>query len=535
MVTQTTRVSLTVVTLSFFTLVAQAQPQPFVFEKVIDNSGNFQSFGLPDLNDAGQVGFLGYIADVPGLYILTPGQSPQLVVDTTGDLQSLDLFTKINNAGTLVGFGTTNTGYQRIFTGIADGSTTVIAQTNATFTSLAPGPSISDDGTVAFRGATAAEGNGIYTRNWPDPVVVVEDETGSFEAFFAPFINHQGDMSYFARYNDGPGAVFNHRADGTRVQIIDNTGNYSGILPYSPPNSHGSVALRGVRADGTGDVILSGDGDSLNVLVDDGSYFQSLVSDLAINDNGLVVFNPRLASSGAMGLYFNDGQQVRRIVGPGDPLFGSIVRDVYFTHALNASNHVAFLYVLENDEIGIATTQIQPEAPALLSAYSVKTHGAAGDLAIHLPLDGGGSEPRTGGPTRIVVTFDQDVYGSGGPILDDVSLSAGIVDDVTIDGNEVTVDLSGVPDATVLTVTFPGIVNDVGLPSEDELCIRVLAGDVNGDGLVSVTDMVAVRNMLNQPVTARNCHIDVNADGSVSVTDMVAVRNNLGASVGNCP
>jgi hypothetical protein len=175
------------------------------------------------------------------------------------------------------------------------------------------------------------------------------------------------------------------------------------------------------------------------------------------------------------------------------------------------------------------------DPPAIVSAESIKHHGDAGELGIDIPLAGGAVEPRTGGPTILVVTFDGEVYGSGESLVNDVSLSIGTVDNVTIDGHVVTIYLHGVPDATVLTVALPGIVNGAGHPSEDTLCIRVLAGDVNGDGIVSVTDMVAVRNQLNQPVTAATCRIDVNADGLVSVADMVTVRNNLNAAVDLCP
>ncbi len=179
--------------------------------------------------------------------------------------------------------------------------------------------------------------------------------------------------------------------------------------------------------------------------------------------------------------------------------------------------------------------EITAAAPVLVSAESVMNHGAAGDLGIDMPLIGGGVEPRVGGPAQLVLAFDQNVFGSGGPVLDDVWLSHGFVDAVTFDGNVVIVDVSGVPNATVLEVEFPGIVNGSGQASEDALCIRVLTGDVNGDGVVSVTDMVAVRNMLNQPVTAANCHMDVDADGTVAVTDMETVRNALIMTVGTCP
>ena len=188
--------------------------------------------------------------------------------------------------------------------------------------------------------------------------------------------------------------------------------------------------------------------------------------------------------------------------------------------------------------VNITTQAICPNPgtpPTILfPVHSLKSHGTAGNLALNIPPSGA-VEPRSGGPTCLVITFDQDVYGSGGPILEDIWLSAGTVTGVAISGNVLTIDLSGVPDATVLTVSFPGIVNGSDQPSEEILCMRVLLGDVNGEGQVSMTDMVAVRNALNQTVTAENCYLDVDADGFVAVTDMVTVRNNLNATVAPCP
>lgn len=352
-------------------LSGQAQAAGFAFEKVVDNNGSLGSFGLPDINDSGQIAFTAEDAGgESGLYIYSPGGSAQLVTDTSGDLTGFDSFVSISNSGTAVAWANTDSGEQRIFTGTDDGSTQTVAETNGNFQSLTGGASISSDDTVAFRGENSSGDEGIYTRQGSDPVQTVEDETGSFEAFFAPFINQQGDMSYFARYNDGYAAVFNDQDNGTRVEVLDDTGDYSGILPYSAPNSHGQVAIRGVRDDGTGDEIVLTDGTSTDVLASTGDEFYSLVTDLALNDNGLVAFNPRMDDDGGPGdlaLYFSDGDDVHRVIGPGDNLFGSTVRDIFFTHGLNESNELAFAYTLDNDEHGIATTTVpEPTSAALL-------------------------------------------------------------------------------------------------------------------------------------------------------------------------
>jgi len=184
--------------------------------------------------------------------------------------------------------------------------------------------------------------------------------------------------------------------------------------------------------------------------------------------------------------------------------------------------------------IALKPTDFFSPPPAVVAVDSVKNHGTAGELAIDLPLVDG-VEPRVGGPTQLVVAFDRDVYGSGGPPVDDVAVSSGTVEDVTIAGNVVTANLSGVPDATVLTVAFPGIESDEGQPCTDTLCIRVLAGDVNGDGEVSIFDLVTVRDNTGLMATEANCRGDVNGDGGINIFDLVTVRDQTGGTVGSCP
>ena len=55
-----------------------------------------------------------------------------------------------------------------------------------------------------------------------------------------------------------------------------------------------------------------------------------------------------------------------------------------------------------------------------------------------------------------------------------------------------------------------------------------IAGDVNGDCVVNVLDMILVRNKLNlSPTTGDNWKADVNLDGRINVLDLIVVRNKL--------
>ncbi len=157
----------------------------------------------------------------------------------------------------------------------------------------------------------------------------------------------------------------------------------------------------------------------------------------------------------------------------------------------------------------------------LLSAVSRKTHGDAGTFDIDLPVNtyfNAGIESRSDGPTQIVLTFSWFVGGVN------VQASAGSVDAFVVNGPEVTVQLSDVPNAACLTLTASGI---PGLEGQATVTIRCLEGDARADGEINILDLVHIRNRLNQPVTAAGIRADVKADGVVNILDLVQVRNRL--------
>ena len=58
-------------------------------------------------------------------------------------------------------------------------------------------------------------------------------------------------------------------------------------------------------------------------------------------------------------------------------------------------------------------------------------------------------------------------------------------------------------------------------------------GDVNGDGNIDISDIVAVINQIAQ--TAEYAHADVNGDGTVDISDIVAIINKIAAGSGSEP
>ncbi|MBP7935483.1 MAG: hypothetical protein KA354_12630 [Phycisphaerae bacterium] len=179
---------------------------------------------------------------------------------------------------------------------------------------------------------------------------------------------------------------------------------------------------------------------------------------------------------------------------------------------------------------------VHAATPKLTSAVSVKTHGGAGDFGIDVTA-GDAIEPRAGGPSLLIVSFDRPVQTVNGLDVASVGLSSGRVDALVVAETTATILLSGVNDGETLKVVFPGIVNsEEGSPVSATLCFTVMSGDVNADRRVNTLDMGKVRSTLGEPVNAANFRSDLSADGRINVLDLTRVRLNVGQiAPDSCP
>lgn len=168
------------------------------------------------------------------------------------------------------------------------------------------------------------------------------------------------------------------------------------------------------------------------------------------------------------------------------------------------------------------------------SMVSIKTHGnGVGDLGIDLSSKG--VEPRTGGPTKLVVTFSEAIQTTVVPA--NVSITSGSVSSVSAVGSVLTVDLSGVADQTAVTIGFPGIKTLAGgVTCNETKCFHVLSGDANGDLAVNIFDLRDIRLVLDQTVDATTVKYDVNADGALNIFDLRDTRLVLDNAIATqCP
>ncbi len=171
------------------------------------------------------------------------------------------------------------------------------------------------------------------------------------------------------------------------------------------------------------------------------------------------------------------------------------------------------------------------------------THGAAGGFDQELLADPGQPAPiecRIGGPAWLLVNFTRPVQAPAGlhPTAVRIVDAAGAevpVADIALDHDQLAVMLDAVPAETVM-VSFPGLADarDPTCLVTDTFCVRLLPGDVNGDGVADVLDLVAARTAMAWPVDAARFRLDVNADGIIDLDDLVAIRRHLNTHLAPC-
>jgi uncharacterized delta-60 repeat protein len=170
------------------------------------------------------------------------------------------------------------------------------------------------------------------------------------------------------------------------------------------------------------------------------------------------------------------------------------------------------------------------EVPLLTSAFSRKTHGAAGTFDIPLPLTGNvGIECRSGGATndyQMIINFATTVtVGSAS-----VTSGTGSVSSFSVTGPQVTVNLTGVTNAQRITVTLMNV-NDGTHMGNVPVSMGVLIGDVNGNAIVNASDVSLTKSQVGQPVSGSNFREDVNANGTISATDVALVKSKVGTAL----
>lgn len=188
---------------------------------------------------------------------------------------------------------------------------------------------------------------------------------------------------------------------------------------------------------------------------------------------------------------------------------------LYITGASTDTNYLDYLTV--DYEVG---------AP-LIGVASRKTHGSAGIFDIDLTA-GDGIECRSGGPINDYTLVFEFAYPLTSVAAANVTSGTGSVVSNNIDPSDAhnyLVNLTGVTNAQVITVSLSNVTDTVGnfssvLPAQ----MGVLLGDVNASRRVDAADVSSVRQQTLQPVTVSNFRSDINASGRIDAADVSIAR-----------
>ena len=170
----------------------------------------------------------------------------------------------------------------------------------------------------------------------------------------------------------------------------------------------------------------------------------------------------------------------------------------------------------------------------LTSAVSRKTHGMSGDFDLPLVLSPAGSgtvEPRANGPTTIVFTFSDNVVATDGTIdSNEFTITNATFSNASISANTLTLNLSGVIDQSVVSVTLNGIQNTSGNPltGDNDIEIRALVGDANQSQVVDKPDLQGVKDHAGEPLDqmSGNYLFDLDLDGTIGRGDGRVIKMN---------
>jgi hypothetical protein len=173
---------------------------------------------------------------------------------------------------------------------------------------------------------------------------------------------------------------------------------------------------------------------------------------------------------------------------------------------------------------------------------SRKTHGAAGDFDVQLPINGpAGIECRAPGANNshtLVFTFDRPVASNGNATVTQGTATiapapaGGTNPSMAPNPNQVTVNLNNVANAQHLIVTLSNVQDTSGATFPSVAArMDVLLGDVNATGLVDSGDVFLVRQQTGQNASSSNFRDDVNTSGLIDSGDVFQTRQQTGTSL----
>jgi len=208
------------------TTAAHAQVD-WEYTALADSSAELASFGVPALNNAGQVAFVATFDDPDEGQALYRYDGPgvlTVIATTDGAVTGFVGRPAINAAGLVAVAATLDNGSTSVLVGGSGGLVTVANTQTSGLTSLDANPFISDAGVVAVRGVRASDGaRVILTGTGAAAPAVLLARTGLYDPLRVAGINDDGMVVFDATTSAGAAGVYT-TADGSTVTTVTETG-----------------------------------------------------------------------------------------------------------------------------------------------------------------------------------------------------------------------------------------------------------------------------------------------------------------------
>jgi hypothetical protein len=186
----------------------------------------------------------------------------------------------------------------------------------------------------------------------------------------------------------------------------------------------------------------------------------------------------------------------------------------------------------ENANPPVLTISYTPPSGSVqpVSAVSRKMHGGSAPYDIDLLAASPQTECRTGGPGgnyQVLVTFKRSVSVGSVSVTSRDGLATGTA---TASGGVVTVDLAQVANAQTAMITLVNV-NDGINTSNVSIPLRVLVGDVTGNGSVTTSDIGQVKAHSGQLLGPGTFRSDSTVNGSITTSDLGMVKAAAGTQL----
>jgi hypothetical protein len=147
------------------------------------------------------------------------------------------------------------------------------------------------------------------------------------------------------------------------------------------------------------------------------------------------------------------------------------------------------------------------------------------------PAGSGTVEPRANGPTTIVFIFSDNIAAADGTIdSNEFTITNATFSSASIPANTLTLNLNGVIDQSVVSVTLNGIQNTSGNPltGDNDIEICALVGAANQSQVVDKPDLQGVKDHAGEPLDqmSGNYLFDLDIDGTIGRGDGRVIKMN---------